>query len=57
MTSVSGFYIPPVSLFGEGAIEEAAKQIREQEFKNVLIVTDPGIAKIGLSGTVSKILD
>lgn len=57
MTSVSGFYIPPVSLFGEGAIEEAAKQMREQEFKNVLIVTDPGIAKIGLSGTVSKILE
>ncbi|CUS23793.1 LAQU0S12e00144g1_1 [Lachancea quebecensis] len=56
MTSVSGFYIPPVSLFGEGAIEEAAKQIREQGYKNVLIVTDPGIAKIGLSDNVSKIL-
>lgn len=56
MSAVTGFYIPPISLFGEGAIEEAAKYISEQPVKNVLIVTDPGIAKIGLSEKVAKIL-
>ncbi|SCU94927.1 LAMI_0F00210g1_1 [Lachancea mirantina] len=56
MSSVVGFYIPSVSLFGEGAVEEMVKMIKNKGFKRPLIVTDPGIAKIGLSDKVSKLL-
>ncbi|SCU91071.1 LAME_0E11166g1_1 [Lachancea meyersii CBS 8951] len=56
MSSVTGFFIPPVSYFGEGALLEAVNFIKTKEFKKAIIITDPGIAKIGLSGKVTEIL-
>lgn len=56
MSSVTGFYIPPISYFGEGALEESISFLKSKNFKNVLIVTDPGIAKIGLSDKVAGLL-
>lgn len=55
-SSVTGFYIPPVSYFGEGALEQSIDHLTKKEYKKVLIVTDPGITKIGLSGKVSDLL-
>lgn len=57
LSSVTGFYIPPISFFGEGALEETADYIQNKEYKRALIVTDPGIAAIGLSGRVQKMLE
>ncbi len=57
MSSVTGFYIPPISFFGEGALEETADYIKNKDYKKALIVTDPGIAAIGLSGRVQKMLE
>ncbi|CCE93846.1 alcohol dehydrogenase ADH4 TDEL_0G04790 [Torulaspora delbrueckii] len=55
-SSVTGFYIPPVSYFGEGALEQSIEHLKKKEFSKVLIVTDPGIAKIGLSAKVADLL-
>lgn len=55
-SSVTGFYIPPVSYFGEGALEQSIEHLTKKEFGKVLIVTDPGIAKIGLSDKVAGLL-
>ncbi|SCU99024.1 LADA_0H17062g1_1 [Lachancea dasiensis] len=57
MSSVTGFYIPPISYFGEGALTEAADYIKAKEFKKAIIVTDPGIAKIGLAAKVTQLLE
>lgn len=57
MSSVTGFYSPPISYFGEGALEEAADYIKTREFSKALIVTDPGIVKIGLAAKVTKLLE
>ncbi|CAI4061288.1 alcohol dehydrogenase ADH4 SKDI_07G0100 [Saccharomyces kudriavzevii IFO 1802] len=57
MSSVTGFYIPPISFFGEGALEETVDYIKNKDYKKALIVTDPGIAAIGLSGRVQKMLE
>ncbi|SCV04960.1 LANO_0G15412g1_1 [Lachancea nothofagi CBS 11611] len=57
MSSVTGFFIPPVSYFGEGALIEAANYIQTKDFKKAIIITDPGIARIGLSGKVTKLLE
>ncbi|QLL35111.1 hypothetical protein HG536_0H04870 [Torulaspora globosa] len=55
-SSVTGFYIPPTSYFGEGALEESVAHLKKQGFGRVLIVTDPGIAKIGVSDKVANLL-
>lgn len=56
-SSVTGFYIPPTSYFGEGALEESVTHLKNKEFSKVLIVTDPGIAKIGVSAKVAGLLE
>lgn len=50
----STFYIPAVNIMGEGALEDAAQQIKNQGFTHALIVTDPGMTKLGV---VSQIVD
>lgn len=54
---VSAFYIPSFNLFGKGCLAEAAKQIKMSGFKNTLIVTDPGIIKVGLYDKVKALLE
>lgn len=55
-SSVTGFYIPPISYFGEGALEESMQYMKSKGFKTCLIVTDPGIAKIGVADKVAEIV-
>lgn len=55
-SSVTGFYIPPTSYFGEGALEESVAHLKKQGFSKVLIVTDPGITHIGVTEKVANLL-
>lgn len=55
-SSVTGFYIPPISYFGEGALDESMTYMKTKGFKIFLIVTDPGIAKIGVAEKVAQII-
>lgn len=57
MSSVVGFYMPTVSYFGEGALDEVADYIKSQNFKRPVIITDPGISKIGLTDRVASLLE
>ncbi|QGN14199.1 alcohol dehydrogenase 4 [Kluyveromyces marxianus] len=57
MSSTVGFYMPPVSYFGEGALDEVAEYIKNQDYKRPVIITDPGISKIGLAQRVTKLLE
>lgn len=52
----STFYIPAVNIMGEGALKDAAAQIQNQGFKNALIVTDPGMTKLGVVAQVQELL-
>ncbi|EPY52707.1 alcohol dehydrogenase Adh4 [Schizosaccharomyces cryophilus OY26] len=56
-SSVSAFYIPSFNLFGKGSLNEAANQIKMSGYKKILIVTDPGIIKIGLCDKVKGLLE
>ncbi len=55
-TRVNGFYSAPISLFGVGAVEEAMNLIKKKGFTHPLIVTDPGIIKVGLADKVTNFL-
>ncbi|WBW73716.1 alcohol dehydrogenase Adh4 [Schizosaccharomyces osmophilus] len=54
---VSAFYVPSFNLFGKGSLVEAANQIKLSGYKKVLIVTDPGIIKIGLCDRAKDLLE
>ncbi|MFM2481849.1 L-threonine dehydrogenase [Celerinatantimonas sp. YJH-8] len=52
----STFYIPAVNIMGEGALKDAAQQIENQGFKHALIVTDPGMTKLGVVAQIQTLL-
>ena len=45
------------SYFGKGAINEVTQEINKRGFKNILIVTDKELVKIGLTKKVTQLLD
>ena len=47
------FNFPTVLLYGEGALKEACKRIKEANYKSPLLVTDKTLVKIGL---IEKVL-
>jgi alcohol dehydrogenase len=47
-----GFFIPTVSLMGLGSAKEAGDQAKALGAKNLLIVTDAGLAKLGVADTI-----
>jgi alcohol dehydrogenase len=47
-----GFFIPAVTLLGLGAASEAGDQAKALGAKNLLIVTDAGLAKLGVADTI-----
>ncbi|MCZ2721398.1 L-threonine dehydrogenase [Marinomonas sp. 15G1-11] len=49
----STFYIPAVNIMGEGALNDAINQIDNLGFKQALIVTDPGMTKLGVVADVA----
>ncbi|MBR7890296.1 L-threonine dehydrogenase [Marinomonas sp. A79] len=52
----STFYIPAVNIMGEGALNDAISQIANLGFKQTLIVTDPGMTKLGVTEEVKNLL-
>lgn len=52
----STFYIPPVNIMGENALKDAATQIDNYGFKQALIVTDPGMTKLGVTAEIESLL-
>ncbi|EEB08659.1 alcohol dehydrogenase Adh4 [Schizosaccharomyces japonicus yFS275] len=55
--SAVAFCMPPCNLFGKGVLVQAMDQIKDAGFKSILIVTDEGIVKLGLSDKVKKMLE
>nr|WP_254658733.1 L-threonine dehydrogenase [Marinomonas spartinae] len=52
----STFYIPAVNIMGENALNDAVKQIQALGFTQALIVTDPGMTKLGVTTEVKTLL-
>jgi alcohol dehydrogenase len=52
----STFYIPAVNIMGEGALNDAIVQIENLGFKQALIVTDPGMTKLGVADELKGLL-
>lgn len=57
MSSAVGFYMPAISYFGDGAVEESVEYIKSKGFKRPVIITDAGISKIGLAAQVTQSLE
>lgn len=49
-----GFFIPTVSLMGVGCAKEAGPQAKALGATNMLIVTDAGLAKLGVADQIKK---
>jgi len=49
---VYGFYIPSVTLLGLGASKEAGEQAKALGATKLLIVTDAGLAKLGVADQI-----
>jgi alcohol dehydrogenase len=49
-----GFFIPTVSLMGVGSSKEAGAQAKALGATNLLIVTDAGLAKLGVAEQIKK---
>lgn len=47
-----GFFIPTVNLMGVGCSKETGPQVKALGAKNVLIVTDAGLAKLGVADKI-----
>ncbi|QNN74502.1 lactaldehyde reductase [Vagococcus carniphilus] len=45
------------SYFGKGAINEVTREINKRGFKNILVVTDKELVKIGLTKKVTQLFD
>lgn len=57
--SVQQFHFPTIMLYGPGALSELASRLasqREGDDSPLLLVTDPGLVKAGVAGTVEKAL-
>jgi len=52
----STFYIPALNIMGENALNDAARQIDSFGFKQALIVTDPGMTKLGVTAEIESLL-
>ena len=54
---VYSFLSPPLALFGVGALEQAGVKAKELGATKVLLVTDPGMAKLGIADKVIKLIE
>ncbi|MDV6326704.1 L-threonine dehydrogenase [Idiomarina sp. Sol25] len=52
----STFYIPAVNIIGENALKDAATQMDNYGFKQALVVTDPGMTKLGVTEEIKALL-
>ncbi len=51
------FYMPTLSIMGDGALASAGEHIKELGFKKAFIVTDHVLVKVGLVKKVTDVLD
>jgi alcohol dehydrogenase len=51
-----GFFIPTVTLLGIGAAKDAGTQAKALGATNLLIVTDAGLAKMGVADNIKKLI-
>ncbi len=51
-----GFFIPTVTLLGVGAAKDAGTQAKALGATNLLIVTDAGLAKMGVADNIKKLI-
>lgn len=54
---VNRFILNETSYHGAGAINSIPDEIRSRGFKKILVVTDPGLLKFGVTSKVTDILD
>lgn len=54
---VNRFILNETSYHGAGAINSIPDEIRARGFKKILVVTDPGLLKFGVTSKVTDILD
>ena len=52
-----GFFMPNISLMGEGALEDASNEIKKLGLKKALIVTDKVLVEVKLVDVLLKVLD
>ena len=52
-----GFFMPNLSLMGEGALEDAGNEIKKLGFKKALVVTDKVLVEVKLVDVLLKVLD
>lgn len=50
------FFIPAVNMMGAGSLNEAMQAIHNLGFRKVLIVTDAGLASVGVPDQVARLL-
>src|SRR5919202_3359458 len=43
--------------FGPGASEEAGWELRQLGARRVMIVSDPGVSKVGITGSIREIME
>ena len=52
-----GFFMPNISLMGEGALEDAGNENKKLGFKKALVVTDKVLVEVKLVDVLLKVLD
>jgi alcohol dehydrogenase class IV len=55
--TVFPFRVPPAQFFGPGAVERVTEEARRLGARRALVITDPGVAKAGISGRVRELLE
>ena len=48
------FNFPTVLLFGENSVNELPSEIKKKNLNSLLLITDPGLVKIGLADAVRE---
>lgn len=51
------FFCPPVSLMGIGAVDQVGDEAKKLGAKKALLVTDPGMAKIGVAEQITRLVE
>jgi alcohol dehydrogenase len=54
---VYSFFSPPVAMFGDGAVEQVGQAIKNLGATKALLVTDPGMAKLGIAEKIIKLIE
>lgn len=54
---LSTYFIPTINVIGKGSVNEAGERIKDLGGKKVLIVTDAGLAKLGIADRIKRVLE